>query len=249
MHSKDDETVKKWISRLNSWFDERIIYPLSLPCEDLKMEIISHLSIDRKIIAGSAAAGFVGAAYVIDYLDERRKQTPVWEYEARPPHILDWDKLVRVASNPLMKLVAGGMISHHWDWVQVPIKDEYEGVWLPPSKNPIVQNFERGDFTLLHHMLAHSVVWQEAYALGLDRSKLNTEWFGIQGFHYGWHLAEFGSVVRSRILIPREEQIKILIGAKSPRVMALDSDNNELPLLVEGPFDRRDPQYRHLRQF
>lgn len=213
------------------------------------MEIIPQTLVDRKKAAGLVAAGVVGATYLLDYLEERRRQTPIWQYKTRPPHALDWDRLVRVVSNPLMKLVAGGIISHHWDWMQIPIKEEYQGVWLPPSENPLVQNLERGKLTLLHRMLAHTVVWQEAYTLGLDRSKLGPRWPEIEGFHYGWNLAEFDHVVRSRILIPKEEKIKILIGAMPPRVLGLDSDNNELPLLVEGPIERRDPNYRALRQF
>ena len=92
------------------------------------MEIIPQSSIDRKKAVELIAAGVLSATYLMDYLDERRRQTPIWEYETRPPHTMDWDRLVRIASNPLMKLVAGGIISHHLDWMAVPMREGYQGV-------------------------------------------------------------------------------------------------------------------------
>jgi hypothetical protein len=214
----------------------------------MAMEIIRSVSLDSKKAAGLVVAGALGVTYLLDYLDERKRPTPIWKYQSRPPHPLGWDRLVRVASNPLMKLVAGGIISHHWDWMKVPMRDQYQGIWLPESQNPQVQNLEKGNLTLLHHVLAHTFIWQQAYILGLDQSKIGDEWPKIEGFHYGWQLAEFDHVVKSRIFIPKEEQIMVLIGAKSPRVIALDSENNEFPLQVVGPKDRSDPEIKQLRQ-
>ncbi len=137
------------------------------------MEIVPQPSIDRKKAAGLITVGAIGAAYLLDFLDERRRQTPIWEYETRPPHALDWDKLARIASNPLMKLVAGGIISHHWDWMQLPDREDYKGNWVEPKQDRFYSRFEGRKVTILHHALGHTI-WgiKDAYTLGLDLEQL-----------------------------------------------------------------------------
>lgn len=214
------------------------------------MEIHSQSSIDRRKAVGLITAGIVGATYLLDYLDERGRQTSIWEYETRPQHTLNWDKLVRVASNPLMKLVAGGIISHHWDWMQIPDREDYRGNWVEPKQDRFYGKFEGKKVTILHHALGHTI-WgiRDAYTLGLDLEELRQHCFDTDGFHYGFQVEGMDHISRSRVLIPPTERVKLLISTRPLRVLALDSNNNELPATVEGPIDRRDPEYRALRQF
>lgn len=214
------------------------------------MELPAFSSIDRKKAAGLVAGTVVGATYLLDYLDERRRLTPVWEYETRPPHTADWDRVVRIASNPLMKLVAGGIISHHWDWMQIPDKDDYRGNWVEPNQDRFYGRFGDSKLTILHHVLGHTI-WgiKDAYTLGLDMELLNQQGVETKGFHYGFQVEGMEHIHKSRILIPPTERVKLLISTRPLRVLALDSNDNELPAKVEGPINRGDPQFKQLRQF
>lgn len=214
------------------------------------MEIHSQSSIDRRKVVGLITAGIVGATYLLDYLDERRRQTSIWEYETRPQHTLNWDKLVRVASNPLMKLVADGIISHHWDWVKISDRQDYKGNWVESKQDRFYERFGDRKLTILHHALGHTI-WgiRDAYALSLDLEELVQQGVEADGFHYGFQVEGMMHVHKNRILIPPSEKIKLLISTRPMRVLALDSDNNELPAKVEGPISRRDPGFKGLRQF
>lgn len=215
------------------------------------MEVLQNekLCINRRK-TGLAVASVVAATYLMDYLAERKKPTPIWEYETRPPHTLGWDKLVRVVSNPLMKLVAGGIISHHWDWLQIPDREDYSERWVEPKQDRWYGKFEGKKITILHHALGHTI-WgiRDAYTLGLDLEQLVQQGQETNGFHYGFQVEGMNHILRSRILIPPTERVKLLISTRPLRVLALDSENNEFPSLVEGPIDRRSPQYKSLRQF
>lgn len=195
-----------------------------------------------------AAAGIIALVYFADYLSEKRKPTPIWGYKSNPPHQLDWDRYVRVVSNPLMKLVAGGIVAHHWDWVQIPDREDYSQKWLPPISNRWYARYDTDNITILHQVLAHTILGlQDTYLLGLNAEQLTEQ--EVEGFHYGFQAEGQHNITRSRILISYNEQIRLLKGTRPLRVLALDSENNELPSIVEGPFNRRDKRVRDLRQF
>ncbi len=209
------------------------------------MERVLNPSINRRKLA---TLGLVASAYMLNYLVERRKSTPIWEYQSEPPHTFDWDRYVRVAGDPLMKVVADGIVSHHWDWMQIPDREDYSQRWLPPVSDRWYARYDTDNLTILHHVLAHTILGvQDTYLLGLNAEQLAEP--GVEGFHYGFQAKGQDDITRSRILVPRNEQTRLLKGTRPLRVLALDSANNELPSIVEGPISRRDPRYRKVRLF
>jgi hypothetical protein len=206
---------------------------------------------DTSNILKAGLLATVAGAYALDYLDEIDRQTPIWEYRSDPKLPLEWDRGLRVLGNPLMKLIAGGIISHHWDWISIPDKEEYSQRWVRPSSDKFYNIFTNHRLNPLYHALAHlSTGIQEVCVLGLDWSQIRGKKAEeIEGYHYAFQSEGQEDVRKSRIIVPGEEQIRLLISTKPLRILALDDQNRELPSVVHGPIDRNDPYFKNLRQF
>jgi hypothetical protein len=195
----------------------------------------------------AAGATALGLACLAEYLSEKAKVTPIWEYQSDPELPLQWDKYTRIVTNPLMKLFAGGIVSHHWDWIRIPEREDYSHRWVKSQGDSFYQRFEGKKLTPFHHALAHVASGvQEVYILGLDQDKVGKE---IKEYYYAFQVAGQEEVSKSRIVIPSNEQVRILVSTYPTRVLALDKDHNELPSIALGPFKRNDPKVKHLRQF
>lgn len=205
------------------------------------MENLRWLKLDSRRKAGIIALG-TGVIYLADYLSERGKVTPIWEYRSHPPQPLDFDRYVHIISNPLMKIIADGMVMHIWDAVEQPIDDRYRGVIIPEDPKA------RPRRNLLEAALVDTRFgWQTVFAMALDRT--------IPDFDLPdtWQIAYVAigesRGQRCRIGIPNKEQILMLVGDKSYRFFALDLAGNELPLVAQGPYHRRSEYIRGRRLF
>ena len=160
---------------------------------------------------GIGVLGALSATYLRDYLSERGRTTPIWEYRSNPSRPLEWDRAVRVISNPLMKLVADGIVSHSWDWVAIPDRDEYSQRWLQPPRDRWYENYEPKSLTILHHALAHTIFGiQDVYILGVDQDKLKKQGRKAEGYYYGFQAEGDERIIKNRILVPTNEEIRIL---------------------------------------
>lgn len=205
---------------------------------------------DRRKLGTLIALGLIGMAYVADYLSERRRRTPIWALRSNPSLPLDCDRIARIYTNPVMKLLAGGIVSHHSDWLPINDRNEYSQNWFIPKSDQFYTRFGDKELGILDHARAHLATGvQEALVLGLDQEKLAEQGQNPEGYHYAFQVEGQTKISRSRIVIPSTEQVRILLSTKPLRVLTLDNDNQELPLKVEGPFNRNNPGVKHLRQF
>lgn len=192
-------------------------------------------------IAGLLGLGLI---FLADYLSERKKSTPIWHYHSNPRLKLNWDKHVRLLTNPFMKLFAGGIVSHHWDWNHIPDSKKYSHKWLKPKKDAFYGKFDQKSIGFFHHVRAHMATGvQEVCVLSLKKPKQT------KSYHYAFQVKGDKMISKSRIVIPAYEKVRILISTKPLRVLALDDENKELPTIIKGPFDRSDKRFQGLRQF
>ncbi len=197
-----------------------------------------------------AAVAAVGLAYFADFLSERRRPTPIWSYKSNPGFPLNWDKYARIATNPLMKLVAGDIVSHHWDWTRMPDREDYSQQWYEPNEDKFYDRFGDKKLNFIDHAKAHVISGvQEVSVLGLDLDQLGKNARNPEGYHYAYQVNGEEGINMCRILIPIQDQVRILVSTEPLRVLTLDPDGNELPSIVKGPFKRNDPRFKRLRQF
>jgi hypothetical protein len=103
-------------------------------------------------------------------------------------------------------------------------------------------------FTPFHHALAHSKLGvQEVMVLKLDEKRISGV-NNMQGFHLSFQVAGHNRVFKSRVVVPRNDEIKILISNVPLFIRSLDSHDNGLPSILEGPFHRYDPILSKSRQ-
>ncbi len=235
------------------------------------MEIPLGLKFDNRTKAG-IIVGISAAALIADYLAERRKPTPIWKYRSNPPQPSDFDRYIRVLTNPLVNAIADGMIMHVWDAMSVPLNPQWTGIDLPGNPG------ERQKTHLLSN--AHADTrwgWKRSYVLGVDLEKVAELGLTPEDWHYAYDIKpELGKIERDiekcRIIMPLEEQARILVGPKPFTVFVLDTENNELPLKIVGKYfsvtssylttlapeertlllnqlhiHRADPQFKHIR--
>lgn len=178
------------------------------------------------------------AGYALTYLDESRRNTPIWKYQSDPKKPLNWDQLLRVATEPIMRIVSDGVIAHHTDWADVPHQEHYQGVKL--SRDP--QAFVRQSF--VDAVLVDTRFgWRSACVLQLDQSALNEK---VDSWQIGYRSND-NTVRKCLISVPAGESIKMAIGSGDITFYGLDKNNQELPLKNIAIVDRRDPQFHHLR--
>jgi hypothetical protein len=190
----------------------------------------------------------IGIIFLVDFLLEIRKNTPIWEYNSSPSFPLNWDVWVRVITNPLVKLAAGGIISHFWDWRKVKGLTLSGNNWVWSKKDNFYRKFKGKRLNIVDHAQAHLLSGiSEVYILRVDAKLLKDN--NIKYFHYAYRVWEQDVVYINRILIPIEEPIKILVSATRADPLALNEENKELPLILEGPFKRTDKKVYGLRQF
>ena len=188
------------------------------------------------------AAG-VGAAvwYGATYFDESGRRTPIWKYVEHPRRAGDWDRVVRVLTEPQVRL-ADDIIDHGWDLVREPKPKGLRGMLFPadpkafPRKN--VWDDIRVDFPF---------GWQKAAVVGLDTVRLNERHQAPKGWNCVFAFDDEDVMTRCRIVIPPHESVRILLGDRPTRVFTLDLDGNELPSRGRALIHRRDPRFKNLR--
>jgi hypothetical protein len=167
------------------------------------------------------------------------KPQPIWKYTSKPSHLLQWDRLVRILSHPLMFLVADGVIAHGWDWMPIPRKKSYQG--KASGKDPSA--FPRINLYRMVHSDSRWG-WQTAYLMQIDRKRLKDKKQKYWHFAYLYPFeTKHKKIIKCRIQIPINEGVKFLVGPYPGRVFAFDEENNELPAKIIGPFHRRDKRY------
>ena len=204
---------------------------------------MKKLILKNKIQFGT---GFVlGAIAAWEYFDEKKRQTQVWNYNSHPKLSYDWDKAVRILTNPLMKAAAGGIVNHFYDWVEIEDKDSYHQKWLTDKDDDFYSKF-KGEINIPQHALAHSRLGvQTVYTLSLNQNNLPKD---LEGYHYAFQVPGMKTLKVNRLQIKPEETVKILKSSGDLRVLALDKDGNELEAIIEGPFQRSDKSLKNLRQ-
>lgn len=186
----------------------------------------------KTVLIGTAAI------YTLDFLDELRRmrsgQDPVWAFDTKM-----LSKAITVGVNPLMKVTAGDMVSHHPDFIEIPNRPDYRAfaMTISPTNNYTYTNFFRDEPGLLDYALAHSVLGiQEIGVLNPERP-----------CHFAFQRDEVPGIwVSSKVI---RQKIKILVD-KPLSVLALEPGTlNPLSASLEGPFNRFDPRFREVRQF
>lgn len=196
-----------------------------------------------------ATLGVVGLVYLADYLSERKKVTPIWKYNTKPPSAFEWEKYTRIITNPLMKTFAGGIVSHFWDWTKIPDQADYSQRWIQSTDN-FYDKFVGKKLNPFLHALAHMASGvQQVFTIGLDVDQIKELGLEVNGYHYSFQMRGQDKIQKSRILVPPNEKVRILVGSMSQRVLALKTEGEELPIIIEGPFDRDDKAVKDLRQF
>ena len=180
-----------------------------------------------------------------EYFSERKRHTPIWRYNSHPKLSYDWDKAVRILTNPLMKAAAGGIVNHFYDWVEIEDKDSYHQKWLTDKDDDFYSKF-KGEINIPQHALAHSRLGvQTVYTLSLNQNNLPKD---LEGYHYAFQVPGMKTLKVNRLQIKPGETVKILKSSGDLRVLALDKDGNELEAIIEGPFQRTDKSLKNLRQ-
>ncbi|MEK6878963.1 MAG: hypothetical protein AABY22_05115, partial [Nanoarchaeota archaeon] len=127
----------------------------------------------RKNKLSISSGAILGAITMWEYLDEKKRQTQIWNYNSHPPQPLDWDKLVRILTNPLMKAGAGGIVNHFYDWIDLEDRDSYSQNWLTEVDDDFYKRFQ-GSIGIPQHALAHSRLGvQTVYTLRLNPESIS----------------------------------------------------------------------------
>ncbi len=189
-------------------------------------------------------AGSIALIYAADVLHELRMQrqgkSPIWMLDTKGTSFA-----ATVGSSWLMELMAGGMVSHHPDFSQIPKREDYElfRKSVSPIKSYDYTRLGRKQPNFWDYALAHSVLGiQEAAVFGLDRSVPN-----IESFHWAFRRNGESDIWMSSKLI--SEPVKILVDTTFD-VWALNpKDLTPVPTRLSGPYNRFDPKLKQLRQF
>lgn len=180
------------------------------------------------------ALGLAVAGVALTFLDELKRQTPIWRYKSHPRKRWDWDAKVRTITEPLMRIVSDGVIAHRSDWMDVTHRREYQGTDIPKDPRTFARNNFFDDI-----LIDTRWGWPTAYALGVNQE--------CEGWRFGYKTEQMEQIRLCQIEIPHDEKVRIAAGDTDVKIFALDRELNELPLNVIGPFLRSDKQYQHLR--
>lgn len=204
-------------------------------------------NLNRRRFLGLALIS-IGSIYAANILAEKDRQQRIWEYESNPPHPFKWDMAVRFITDPVMKLLAGGMTAHHWDWKKFR-RTTQQGTYLPSAEDRYYEQFSGKNISVLDHAIGHTMIGiKDAYILGIDVEGLTAANIDIDSYHIGYSVGDHQEINKCRILISAHEKVRFLTSTAGVQAYALDRHNNELPLVAEGPIKRNDPKYRSFRQ-
>jgi hypothetical protein len=218
------------------------------------MERVRDTKLDPQtlaVVAAGAAAGALVIMLWLDYKDERNKKTPIWDLHSDPKLPFDWDRYARILTNPIMKMLAGGIVSHHPDWIKkIPDREEYSKTWYTPLKDKFYDRFQKRQLSILDHARGHmrSGV-QEVLVVKRNKKLLNGQLRPGEGVHLAFQTEGQTDFKKDRKVIPGDEAVRFLISTRRVRVIIVDANNNEVPSIIEGPIDRNHRSVRSLRQF
>lgn len=187
-------------------------------------------AIDRRSLFKAALvvpAGVLVGYYINQSLVSTPR--PIWEYDSYPPHLLHWDVAFRTATDPLMTVLADGIIAHFFDWQNIKVADKRNEIQLPGDPRAIPRR------NFLQSVEADSRWgWQQVMLLGVDRSHKDID---DKFWQVGFRL-DSQTIRKCRIKIPITERIAVLTGQELSSFYALSLSNQALPATVVGPYNR-----------
>lgn len=172
---------------------------------------------------------------------------PIYRYHNNPPGIAYWHTIARTLTQPLMELIADGMIDHVTDRHTEDYQPDWTGQDLAIDKKAPCRH------SLLDYIKAD---WrwglQLVHIVGVNLTELTRLDLNPRGWHYVFdiwpnRIPHNNKVTRCTITMPIEEQARILIAKEPVRAYCVDTSGNNLPFTISEPIHRRDPKFRKLR--